>query len=196
MVSQAQGGRHGSVFLQTTLIGRVSTHQNQTPTQRRRKRTSQLSSASTRSQRPRFCSNIPSDVLTTRIPWVARLSQHDLHSHNQQSRRRKCTSLPSSDSTRSQRQRLCSNIPFVVLITLIPLVDRLSQHDLHGHNQQAADGDTFGDPYPSSPALNSSIFTFQNIGPQKQSAAQPTYQLNSSRILEETQVFFYLLRTA
>ena len=40
MVSQAQGGRDGSLFLQTTLMGRVSTHPNQTPNQRRRKRSS------------------------------------------------------------------------------------------------------------------------------------------------------------
>ena len=63
----------------------------------------------------------------------------------------------------------------------IPLVERLSQRDLHGQNQQAADGDTFGDPYPSSPAPNSFIFTFQNIGPPKQSAAESAPQLNSSR---------------
>ena len=103
MVSQAQGGRQGSVFFQTTLMGRVPTHQIQTPPQRRRKR----------------------------------------------------TSIPSSDSTRSQRRRLCRNNPDVVPITLIPLVDRLSQHDLHDHNQQTADGDSFKNAYPSSP--NSSI---------------------------------------
>ena len=60
-------------------------------------------------------------------------------------------------------------------------MDRLFQHDLHGHNQQVADGDTFGDHYPSSPVPNSSIFTFQNIGPQKQSAAESASQLDSSR---------------
>ena len=129
MVSQAQGGRQGSVFFQTTLMGCVSTHQIQTPPQRRRK----------------------------------------------------LISLPSSDSTRSQRRRLCTNNPDFIPITFIPLVEQLSQHDLQGHNQQAVDGDTFGDAYPSSPSLNSSIFTFQNIGPQKQSATDSKSQLNSSR---------------
>jgi len=61
------------------------------------------------------------------------------------------------------------------------MIERLAQHDLHGQNQQAADGDTFGDQYPSSPAPNSSIFTFQNIGPQKKSASESAPQLNSSR---------------
>ena len=46
---------------------------------------------------------------------------------------------------------------------------------------RAADGDTFGNEYPSSPSPNSSIFTFQNIDPQKQSASHPTSQLNSSQ---------------
>ena len=181
MVSQAQGGRQGSRFLQTTLMGRVSTHQNQTPIQRRRKRTSQPSNTSTRSQRPRLCSNTPSDVPPARAPLTARLPNHDIHGHNHQSRRRKCISLPSSDSARFQRRKISSYTPFVVPITLIPSVERLSQHILHGHNQQAADGDTFGDQYPSLPAPNSSIFTFQNIGPQNKSAAESASQLNSSR---------------
>ena len=164
MISQAAGGRHGGSFSQTTLMGDVSTTQNQPPTQRRRKRPSQKPSTSTRSQRPRLCSNIPSDVPTPRIPLVARLSHRDMHGYNQQSRRRKRTGLPSRDSTRSQRQKVSSTTTFVLPITLIPLMDRLSQHNLHGHNQQAADGDTFRDPYPSSPSPNSSIVTFQNIG--------------------------------
>ena len=150
---------------------------------------------STRSQRQRLCTNNPDVVPTTLIPLMDRLSQLDLHGHNQQARRRKCTSLPSSVSTRSQCQRLCSTNYDVVPITLIPLVDRLSQHDLHGHNQQAADDDTFGDPYPSSPAPNSFIFTFQNIGPQKQAAAHSTSQLNSSRFARENAIVLCLLST-
>ena len=167
MVSQAQGGRQGSFFFQTTLMGRVSTHQIQAPTPRRQKCTSQPSSASTRSQRQSLCSNIPSDVPTTRIPLVDRLSHHDIYGHNQQSYRRKRISLPSSDSTRSQRQRFSPTTPSVVLITLILLVDILYQHDLHGHNQQAADGDTSADSYPSPPSQNSSIVTFHNHRPPK-----------------------------
>ena len=147
-------------------MGRISTHQNQTPIQRRRKRTSQLSNTHTRSQRPRLCSNVPSDVTPARVPLMARLPHHDTHGVNQQSRRRKRISLPPSDSTRFQRQRISFSTPFPVPITLILLVERLSQHDLHSHNQQAADGDTFGDNYPASPAPNFTIFTFQNIGPQ------------------------------
>ena len=181
MVSQAQGGRHRSVLSQTTLMERVSTQQNQTPTQRRRKRTSQPSNDSTRSQRQRLCSDTPFDVPPARVPLMARLPNHDTHGHNHQSRRRKRISLSPSDRTRSQRQRISSSTPFAVPITLIPLVERLSQHDLHGHNQQAADGDTFADQYPSSLAPNSSIFTFQNIGPQKKSTAESASQLNSSR---------------
>ena len=90
--------------------------------------------------------------------------------------RQKRISLLSSESTGSQRHRLCSNNPGVISITLILLVERLSQHDLHGCNQQAKDGDIFGDVYPSSPSPspNSSIFSFQNIDPQKQSASHPT----------------------
>ena len=95
--------------------------------------------------------------------------------------RRKHTSPPPSKYTRSQRRWLCATGPVVVPITLIPLVDRLSQYNLHGHNQQADDGDIFGNVYPSSPAPNSSIFTFQNIGSQKQSTSHPTFQLNSGR---------------
>ena len=162
MVSQAQGGRLGSVFSKTTLMGRVSTQQNQTPTQCRRKRTSQPSNDSTRSQRRRLCSDTPFDVPSARVPLMARLLNHEINGNNHQSRRRKRISLPPSDDTRVHRRKV-SSAP----ITLIPLVERLSQRDLRGHNQQAADGDTFGDPYPSSPAPNSSIFTFQNIGPQK-----------------------------
>ena len=170
MISQAEGGRHGGGFSQTTRMGGVSTSQNQALTQHRRKRISQLSSASTRSHRPRLCSNIPSVVPTARIPLVARLPHQDNHGSTQQTRRRKRTSLPSGDSIRSQRQKVFSTTPFAVPITLIPLAERLSQHNLHGHNQQTTGGDTFGDQYSSSPAPSSSILTFQNIGPQKQSA--------------------------
>ena len=177
MVSQAQGGRDGSLFLQTTLMGRVSTHQNQTPTtQRRRKRSSLPSNDSTRSQRQRLCSNLLSEAPPTRIPLRNRLLNHETHGNNNQSRRKKRLNQPQGDNDRVIRRKVTPTP-----ITLIPLVERLAQHDLHGQNQQAADGDTFGDQYPSSPAQNSSIFTFQNIGPQKQSASESAPQLNSKR---------------
>ena len=163
-------------------MGRVSTLQIQTPPQRQRKRTSLPSSDSTRSQRRRLCKNNPDVVPFTLIPLVDRLSQKDLRNHNQQAYRQQQTRLrsgynsnpplrepsqkragsPSSIGTRSQIQ-FFSSFPSAVLITLIPLKERLSQYNLHGHNQQANDNHVFGDAYPTSPAPNSSLFTFQNI---------------------------------
>ena len=134
MVSQAQGGRQGSVFFQTTLMGRVPTHQIQTPPQRRR--TSLPSSDSTRSQRRKLCTNIPDVVPFTVTSLVDTLSQNNLHYHNQQARRQQQTGSnlnpplrepsqlragsPSSKGTRSQIQFL-SSFPSAVPITLIPL---------------------------------------------------------------------------
>ena len=134
MVGQAQGGRDGSLFLQTTLMGRVSTPQTQTPTQRSRKRTSHPLNDTTRSQRQRLCSNSPSDASPARIPLMDRLPNLEIRGNNNQTRRRKRIS-------RATRRKITSPP-----ITLIPLVERLAQQDLHGQNQQAADGDNFGDP--------------------------------------------------
>ena len=175
MVSQAQGGRQGRRLIQPTLMGSVPT-QNQTPNQRRRKRTSLPSNESVRSQRHRTCVDHPSDVPPTRFPLMNRHPNHDIHDPTNQLRRRKRGRLPLCDLRRHTRRKV--ELP---PIHLIPTTERLAQHDLHGQNQQAADGDTFGDQYPSSPAPNSSIFTFQNIGPQKKSASESAPQLNSSR---------------
>ena len=99
---------------------------------------------------------------------------------------------PSSTSPRSQRRSLLSTFPSAVPITLIPLKDQLSQYDLHGHNQQAVDNHIFRDAYPTSPSPNSSLFTFQNIGPQKQSASHSASKLNSSRFsLRKASVSFF-----
>lgn len=113
-----------------------------------------------------------------------RLSIHASHgnpknalpsSSNQQGRHKRTRPPQGEDQRAPSRRRTLPPI------TLIPLAERMTQRDLHGQNQQAADGDTFGDSYPVSPAPNSSIFTFQNIGPQKQSASESAPQLNSRR---------------
>ena len=86
---------------------------------------------------------------------------------------------PTSTSPSSEQRSLSYTIPSAVPITLIPLKDHLSQFDLHGHNQQAGDNHVFGDAYPTLPYPNSSLFIFQNIGPQKQSASHSASKFNS-----------------
>jgi len=79
----------------------------------------------------------------------------------------------------STRQRLLEWAPPAAPLRLIAPVERLSQFDIHGHNQQANDGEYFGDIFPEAVSPNSSLITFQNIGPQKKSAFHPTSQMNS-----------------
>jgi hypothetical protein len=43
---------------------------------------------------------------------------------------------------------------------------RLTQSILHGKNMAAKDSEYFGDTYPPNQGKNSTIITFQNIGPQ------------------------------
>mmetsp|Transcript_14424 Transcript_14424/g.30652 ORF Transcript_14424/g.30652 Transcript_14424/m.30652 type:complete len:131 (+) Transcript_14424:322-714(+) len=93
-------------------------------------------------------------------------------------RRRKRTNSQEQRG-RSTRQRLLEWTPAAAPLTLIAPVDRLSQFDIHGNNQQANDGKYFGDLFPEAESPNSSLITFQNIGPQKKSAFNPTSQMNS-----------------
>ena len=93
-------------------------------------------------------------------------------------RRRKRTHSPEQQG-RSTRQRLLVWGPSQAPLQLIAPVERLSQFDIHGNNQQANDGEHFGDIFPDAASPNSSLFTFQNIGPQKRSAFHTTSQLNS-----------------
>mmetsp|Transcript_12518 Transcript_12518/g.26380 ORF Transcript_12518/g.26380 Transcript_12518/m.26380 type:complete len:129 (-) Transcript_12518:119-505(-) len=92
-------------------------------------------------------------------------------------RRKRNNSLEQSGM--AQRRRLPALAPADVPMTLIAPVERISQFDIHGNNQQADDGETFGDIFPEAASPNSSLFTFQNIDPQKQSAFHSTSQLNS-----------------
>ena len=110
-------------------------------------------------------------------------------------RRRNCNSLPSSNSTRSQRQRLCPTNSDVILLTVIPLVDRLSQFDLHGHNHQAVDGNTFDDTYPSSPSPNSISHFKILVLKSNQRPIQPRSSTQGES-LKDMQVFLCLLSTA
>ena len=144
MVSQAQGGRDGSLFLQTTLMGRVSTHPNQTPNQRRRKRSSLPANDTSRSQRQRLCPH--SDASHARVSMLDRLPIHASHgnpknalpgSSNQQGRHKRTRPPQGEDQRALSRRRTLPPI------TLIPSAERMAQRDLHGQNQQAADGDTF-----------------------------------------------------
>ena len=191
MVSQAQGGRQGSRLIQPTLMGRVSTHQNQTPTQRRRKRSSLPSNDTPRFQRQRLCSNLLSDAPPTRISLMTRLPNHEMVDPTNQLRRRKRGRLPLCDLRRHTRRKV--DLP---PIHLIPTIERLAQHDLHGQNQQAADGDTFGDQYPSSPALNSSISPSKILAPKKSQHRNRLRSSTQADFLEEMRVFLCLQNTA
>ena len=138
MIRQGQGGDRRASFSQTTLVGgtSTSTKNNSTPMLR---------------EPSRLRTGAPSGTSTT-------LREH---SHSRPGslaptlREHSCsrTGSPSGTSTRSQRQVLSATIP--VPITLIPSKERLSQYDLHCHNQQADDNHVFGDAYPKSPAPNS-----------------------------------------
>ena len=78
-------------------------------------------------------------------------------------------SIPSRSKPRgrTQRQRLLERAPTIAPLTLIAPVERLFQFNIHGNNQQANDGEYFGDIFSAAASPNSSLFTFQNIGPQK-----------------------------
>ena len=117
----------------------------------------------------------------TTLVGGASTSTKNNHTPNQRKPSSKCSGSPSGTSTRSQRQVLLATFSSAVPIVLIPLKDRLSQYYLHGPNQQADDNHVFGDVYSTSPAPNSSLFTFQNIGPQKQSASHSASKFNSRR---------------
>ena len=126
MNSEAEGGHQRKRLRQALLMGGVTTHRNnQTPTLRRRKHTNSL-----------------------------------------------------EQQGRSTRQRLLEWAPPAAPLRLIAPVERLSQFDIHGHNQQANDGEHFGDIFPEAASPNISLFIFQNIGPQKKSAFYPTSQMN------------------
>ena len=144
MVSQAQGGRLGSVFSKTTLMGRVSTQQNQTPTQCRRKRTSQPSNDSTRSQRRRLCSDTPFDVPSARVPLMARLLNHEINGNNHQLRRRKRIGLPPRGVTRVHRRKVFSaSITLIQTRTPIDAIWTYTKPPIsHLENMQMATGTT------------------------------------------------------
>mmetsp|Transcript_3971 Transcript_3971/g.8547 ORF Transcript_3971/g.8547 Transcript_3971/m.8547 type:complete len:129 (-) Transcript_3971:50-436(-) len=109
--------------------------------------------------------------------FMGGVSTHSNHQTPTPRRRKRNTSL--EQTRRSQRQRLLEWAPAAALLTLISPVERLSQFDIHGNNRQANDGEYFGDIFPEAASPNSSLFTFQNIGPQKKSAFHPTSTLNS-----------------
>ena len=58
-------------------------------------------------------------------------------------------------------------------VHFIPPHARMSQQDMHGVDQSATDIDTFRHVFPVCPAPNSTLITFQNIGPQRKSAFHP-----------------------
>ena len=151
MIRQGQGGGHRVRLSQTTLVGGTST-------------SIKNNSTPTLREPSRLRTNSSSGTGTT-------LREHSCSR----------TGLLSGTGTRLQRPALSPTTPSTVLITLIPSKERLSQFDLHGHNQQAEDNHVFGDAYPKSPAPNSSLFTFQNISPQKQSASHSASKFNSRR---------------
>ena len=165
MIRQGQGGGRRARLSQTTLVGgtSTSTKNNSTPTLREPSRLRTGAPSGTGTTLREHSRSRPGSLSGTGTnnpnPNPKNNYTPTLREHS-----RSRTGSSSGTSTRSQRQVLSATIP--VPITLIPSKERLSQYDLHGHNQQADDNHVFGNAYPKFPAPNSSLFTFQNIGPQ------------------------------
>jgi hypothetical protein len=62
----------------------------------------------------------------------------------------------------------------------------LTQSNLHGENMPVKDSESFGDTYPPNPGKNSTIITFQNIGPQRFSLHHQT-SAATSRAFKDSQ---------
>jgi hypothetical protein len=63
---------------------------------------------------------------------------------------------------------------------------RLTQSNLHGEDMAAKDSESFRDTYPPHPGKNSTIITFQNIGPQRFSLHHQT-STATSRAFKDSQ---------